>query len=335
MTAAPPILVEATRGQMVESRHRGQAVVVDAEGRVVAAWGDPDVPVYPRSSIKPLQALALIETGAAERFAASPEEIALACASHEGAVEHTSRVAAWLARMGLGETDLACGAHPPVDPRAAADLIRQGRAPSSLHNNCSGKHAGLLAAAVHLGEPTRDYLAPEHPAERRLKAVLEDMSGADLALAPSGVDGCGIPVYAMPLSGLARAMARLAAPGGLGAARAEAARRVTGAMTRHPRLVSGAGRFDTEAMAEGAGRFVVKGGAEGMHAAAILGPGPGSGFGIAVKIEDGAGRASAVVMAALLARFAGAGLREWRESPLRNVAGREIGCLRVAPAIGA
>ncbi len=316
---------------MVESRHRGHAVVADADGHVVAAWGDADIPVYPRSAIKPLQALALIETGAANRFAASPEEIALACASHDGATEHTSRVAAWLTRMGLGEADLACGAHAPSNPRAAEDLVRQGRAPSPVHNNCSGKHAGILAVALHLGEPILGYLAPEHPAERRLKAILADMSGVDLARTSGGIDGCGIPVYAMPLSGLARAMARLAAPEGLAPARAEAARRVVAAMTGHPRLVSGPGRFDTEAMTQGAGRFVVKGGAEGMHAAAI----PGAGLGIAVKIEDGAGRASSVVMAALLARFAGTELREWREAVLRNVAGREIGLLRPAPALGA
>jgi L-asparaginase II len=331
MSTPPPILVEATRGQMVESRHRGSAVVADAEGRVVAAWGDPELSVYPRSAIKPLQALALIETGAARRFAASVEEIALACASHDGAIEHTSRVAAWLARMGLSEADLECGAHAPTDPRAAEELIRRGRAPSPVHNNCSGKHAGILAAAVHLGEPTRGYLAPEHPAERRLKAILADMSGADLTRAPSGIDGCGIPVYAMPLSSLARAMARLAAPQGLAPARAEAARGVVAAMTGDPRLVSGSGRFDTEAMAQGAGRFVTKGGAEGMHAAAI----PEAGLGIAVKIEDGGGRASAVVMAALLARFARVDLPEWREVVLRNVAGRTIGVLRAAPALNA
>jgi L-asparaginase II len=329
MSATPPILVEATRGQMVESRHRGSAVVADAEGRVVAAWGNVDMPVYPRSSIKPLQALALIETGAAKRFAASVEEIALACASHDGATEHTSRVAAWLARMGLSEADLECGAHAPTDPRAAEELIRRGRAASPVHNNCSGKHTGILAAAVHLGEPTRGYLAPEHPAERRLKAILEEMSGANLAHAPNGVDGCGIPVYAMPLAGLARAMARLAAPEGLAPARADAARRVVAAMTGHPRLVSGSGRFDTEAMTQGAGRFVVKGGAEGMHAAAI----PGEGLGIAVKIEDGAGRASAIVMAELLARFARVELRDWREVALNNVAGRKIGVLRAAAAL--
>ncbi|MBM3580828.1 MAG: asparaginase, partial [Alphaproteobacteria bacterium] len=316
MPIHPPILVEATRGSMVESRHRGHAVVVDADGHVVAAFGDPVIAIYPRSSIKPLQALALIETGAAKRFAVGSEEIALACASHDGGPEHTARVGAWLARIGLAEADLECGAHAPTDARAAEELIRRGRVPSPVHNNCSGKHTGILAGALHLGEPTRGYLAPDHPAERRLKAVLADMSGASLADAPTGVDGCGIPVYAMPLNGLARAMARLAQPERLPPARAEAARAVFQAMTCHPRLVSGPGRFDTEAMTAGSGKFIVKGGAEGMHAAAI----PGAGLGIAVKIEDGACRASAVAMAALLARFAGIELADWRAPILRNVA---------------
>jgi L-asparaginase II len=316
---------------MVESRHRGWCVVADAQGRLVAALGDPDVLVYPRSSIKPLQALALIESGAADRFAASAEEIALACASHDGSPEHTTRVLAWLKRMGLSEADLACGAHVPTDANAAAELIRQSRAPSAVHNNCSGKHAGILASAAHLGEPTRGYLDPDHPAERRLKNILVEMGGADLVQAPSGTDGCGIPVFAMPLAALARAMARLASPESLAPLRGEAARRVIVAMTRHPRLVSGVGRFDSEAMAQGAGAFIVKGGAEGMHAAAI----PALGLGIALKIEDGAGRASHVAMAELLARFARIDLVEWRAVILRNVAGRAIGTLCAADALRA
>jgi L-asparaginase II len=324
-----PILVEVTRGRLIESRHRGSAVVANAEGTILAAWGDADLPVYPRSSIKPLQALALIETGAAKRFAVSSEEIALACASHDGDTEHISRVAAWLGRMGLSEADLECGAHAPTAPAAADALVREGRAPSPIHNNCSGKHAGMLASALHLGEPTKAYLAPDHPVQRRLKRLLAEMSGTNLADAPTGVDGCGIPVYAMPLKGLARAMAGLARPDTLAPPRAEAARGVIAAMTRHPRLVSGQGRFDTEAMAAGGGQFVVKGGAEGMHAAAI----PGLGLGIALKIEDGAGRASAVAMTALLGRFTGVSLPAWREVPVRNVAGREVGVLRANPVL--
>ncbi len=326
-----PVLVEVTRGRLIESRHRGSAVVVGADGTIIAAWGNPEMSIYPRSAIKPLQALALIETGAAKRYAVSTEEIALACASHDGDAEHVSRIAAWLGRMGLTSADLECGAHTPTSAGAAEDLIRTGRVPSAIHNNCSGKHAGMLAGALHRGEPVRGYIAPDHPAQTRLKQLLGELSGADLAEAATGIDGCGIPVYAMPVAGLARAMARLARPDALAPVRAEAARAVITAMTRHPRLVSGAGRFDTEAMAIGAGSFVVKGGAEGVHAAAI----PGRGLGIAIKIEDGAGRASGVAMAALLERFAGVPLPAWSEVPLRNVAGRDVGVVRAAPALRA
>ena len=335
-SAASPILVEVTRGDMVESRHRGQAVVMAADGKIVAAWGEPERSIYPRSAIKPLQALALIESGAAARYAVSEEEIALACASHAGEASHVGRVSAWLARMELSGADLECGAHAPGNA-AAEELIRAGAKPCPLHNNCSGKHASMLATAKHLGAPTRGYIAPDHPVQARLKTLLAEMSGADLAAAPHGLDGCGIPVYAMPLSALALAMARLAQPDDLASGRADAAWRVIAAMTAHPHLVSGTGRFDTEAMTIAAGRAIVKGGAEGVHAAAL----PAAGLGIAVKIEDGAGRASAAVMAALLARFAGlsagakTALTGWRNQPIRNVAGKQVGFIRAVADLDA
>ncbi len=335
--AASPILAEVTRGDMVESRHRGAAVVMGADGKIVAAWGEPERLIYPRSAIKPLQALALIESGAAHRYAVTDEDIALACASHAGEALHVGRVAAWLARMDLSGADLECGAHAPLNAAAAEELIRAGAGPCPLHNNCSGKHAGMLATAKHLGLPTRGYTAPDHPVQARLKILLAEMSGADLAAAPRGIDGCGIPVHAMPLAALARAMARLAQPDDLPPGRTEAAWRVIAAMVAHPQLVSGTGRFDTEVMAITAGRAIVKGGAEGVHAAAL----PTAGLGIAVKIEDGAGRASVAVMAALLARFADlsaaakTALAGWREQPVLNVAGKTVGVIRAAASLDA
>ncbi len=333
--AANPILAEVTRGDMVESRHRGGAVVMGVDGKIVAAWGESGQLIYPRSAVKPVQALALIESGAADRYAVTEEEIALACASHAGEAFHVSRVSAWLARMELSGADLECGAHVPVNVAAAEELIRAGAKPCPLHNNCSGKHAGMLATAKHLGAPTRGYAALDHPVQARLKILLAEMSGAELTDTPRGIDGCGIPVYAMPLAALALAMARLAQPDDLAPERADAAWRVIAAMTAHPTLVSGAGRFDTEAMTIAAGRAIVKGGAEGVHAAAL----PAAGLGIAVKIEDGAGRASSAVMAALLARFAGlssgakTALARWREQPIHNVAGKEVGVIRAAAAL--
>ncbi|MBM3564682.1 MAG: asparaginase [Alphaproteobacteria bacterium] len=327
-----PVLIEATRGDMVESRHRGLAVVADPRGTVVAAWGDAGRLIYPRSAIKPLQALAVIESGAAKHFGMSGEEIALCCASHAGQPAHTERVAAWLARMGFSGADLRCGAHAPVNAATAEDLIRAGARPCALHNNCSGKHAGMLATARHMGEPTGDYIAPDHPVQVRLRNLLAEMGNEALEAAPRGVDGCGIPVYGMTLKSLATAMARLASPDDLPAERADAAWRVIAAMSAHPDLVSGKGRFDTEIMTIAGGRAIVKGGAEGVHAAAL----PASGLGIAVKIEDGAGRASAPLMAGLLARFADlshsaeTALAPWREQPITNAAGKTVGVIRLA-----
>jgi len=177
MTTGNPIVVDVTRGDAVESRHRAAAMVVGADGRIVAAWGDIDRPIFPRSAVKPLQALALIETGAAERFAVTDAELALACASHGGEPDHVGRVGAWLSRMGLGPDDLACGPHTAMSEAEARRMARAGETPSRLHNNCSGKHAGFLAAALHLGEPVAGYERPDHPVQRRVLATLTEMGG--------------------------------------------------------------------------------------------------------------------------------------------------------------
>ena len=255
---ANPVLVDVSRGGTVESSHRGAAVVMDPAGGVVAAWGNVDRPVYPRSAVKPLQALLLIESGAADQFSLGDAEIALATSSHSGEPEHVALVTAWLERLGLGAGDLECGPHAPIDDGAAADLSRAGGQPSALHKNCSGKHTGFLTTALHLGEETRGYVKPGHPVQRRMAEVLSDMGGLDLKDAPRGTDGCGIPVIAMPLSAMALGMARLANPDGLSPARAAACRRVFAAMAGHGRLVAGRGRFDTLANEAGGGAFVVK-----------------------------------------------------------------------------
>lgn len=327
-----PVLVEVTRGGVVESRHRGAAAVADAEGRIVAAWGDVERPVFPRSAVKPIQALPLLETGAAERFQLSDAEVTLACASHNGEAEHTRAVAAWLQRLGLGVRDLECGAHAPTYAEAAKAQARRGEAASALDNNCSGKHAGFLTTALFMGEPTRGYIEPGHPVQKRVSQALAEMTGCDLAAFPVGVDGCGIPTFALPLAGLARAMARLAHPDGLLPERARAARRIVAAMVKHPHLVAGRERFDTRAIAAAHGAFVVKGGAEGVHAAIV----PGHGLGLALKIEDGAARASDVAMTALLARLGlladgiGEALKDYAPRPIYNVAGRAVGAIGAA-----
>ena len=202
------LVVEVTRGAIVESRHLVSAAVADAGGELVAAWGEVEGPVFARSAVKPIQALPLLESGAAEALAVSDAELALACASHGGEPLHVAALRDWLARLGLAETDLECGAHPPLHEPSAEALVRSGTAPSALHNNCSRKHAAMLATARHLGEETRGYIRSAHPVQRRVAACLADMSGCDLERAPEASDGCGIPTFALPLSGLARAMAR-------------------------------------------------------------------------------------------------------------------------------
>jgi len=330
--ATNPVLVELTRGDLVESAHRGAAAVVDAGGRVVASWGDVERAVYPRSAIKPLQALPLLETGAADAFAVGADEIALACASHTGERTHVEAVASWLGRMGLGEADLECGAHAPLGQAARAGLLRAGTPFGRLHNNCSGKHAAMLATARHMGEPTAGYTSPDHPVQRRVRVLLAEMGGADLDDAPAGIDGCGIPTLGMPLLAIAHAMARLAAPDGLAPARAAAARRVTAAMAAHPHMVAGRNRFCTRVLAAGGGAVLVKSGAEGVFTAALS----GSGLGIALKTDDGAGRAAEAAIATLLLRF---GALEGRvldvlagdaHSIQRNWGGTETGALRPA-----
>jgi len=329
---ANPVLVEVTRGPAVESRHRGAVAVADAAGAIVHARGAVDRPVFPRSAIKPLQAIPLVETGAADALEIDGRELALACASHNGEPAHAALAGAWLERLGLGEGDLECGPHPPLHPPAEAALIRTGRPPTRLHNNCSGKHAGMLATALHMGEPTAGYTRPEHPVQRRIASVLAALAGADPASAPMGVDGCGVPTWALPLDALARAMAKLARPDGLDATRAEACRRIVAAMAAHPFEVAGTGRFCTAAIEAGGGSLTVKTGAEGVYAAAL----PELGLGVALKIDDGARRAAEVACAAVLRHLgaldaaAWARLAPFAEPDLVDTRGRPIGVVRAA-----
>ena len=330
-----PILVETTRGEMVESRHTGAVAVIDAAGGVVRSWGDIDRPVFARSAIKPLQALPLVETGAADRFGLGDVEIALACASHRGEPIHVETVRRWLARADLAPQDLECGSHAPGNAAAAEALIRAGEAPSALHNNCSGKHAGFLTTARHRGEPTRGYIAPDHPVQQRVRMVLEAMSGLDLARAPRGTDGCGIPVLGIPLRGMARAMARLADPKGLAAERAAAGKRILDAMAAAPLMVSGTGGFATVVMTVAGASVRLKPGAEGVYCAVL----PSLGYGIALKIDDGAARASEVAVAAILEGLgAFTSAQRDRLTPqlrpvIKNVAGLEVGAIRPAEAL--
>lgn len=294
-----PVLIEALRGALVESRHRGAVAVVDADGGRLLALGDVERPIYPRSAVKALQALVLVEAGGVERFGLRAEELALACASHAGEPDHVAGVASMLARAGLDQGSLMCGTHWPLHQPAALALARSGGGATALHNNCSGKHAGFLCAACAMECEPATYVDVQHPVQRAVKSVLEHLGGASIPDDHIGVDGCSVPTFAMPLDRLALAFARFGTGRGVAPERHTAARRLRAVCAAYPWHVAGTGRFCTEVMTSLRERVFVKTGAEGVLCAAL----PEQGLGLALKIEDGATRAAEAAMAALLARF--------------------------------
>jgi L-asparaginase II len=326
---ANPVVVEVTRGERIESAHRGAGGVVDADGRVVLAFGDAERAVYPRSAVKALQALPLIESGAADRLALTDKEIALACASHSGGEDHVATAREILAKAGFDERVLECGVHWPLGEEEERALARSGRTPTALHNNCSGKHAGFVCLACHMGLDPMGYTAPDHPVQREVTAAIEGMTGVRLSEETRGVDGCSIPAYAVPLTALARGFARLGTGEGLSPIRRTAAARIRAAVAAHQVTVAGIGRFDTEMMSLLGARAFTKAGAEGVFCAAL----PEAGLGLAVKADDGAGRAAQVMIAALIRRFGGfdeetgARLARFVSPRLLNWNGLEVGRL--------
>lgn len=330
---APALLAEVTRGPITESRHYGHLVIVDGDGRTLSHLGEPDVVTYLRSSAKPQQAIPLISTGAADRFGFSPEEIAVACASHNGEREHTEAVASMLRKIGLSEAALRCGAHEPYGKEAAEELKLQGRKPTALHNNCSGKHAGMLALALHLGAPVEGYEEFEHPVQQLIARVVAEFSDIPVEEMGIGVDGCSAPNFAVPLRAMALMYARLVLPPEeLDASTRQAARRAVEAMTAHPSMVEGRGELDTELMLAARGRVVSKVGAEGVYTAGVL---PSErfpkGLGLAFKIEDGdkADRVRSPLAVEILRELGlltdDAGLKELAHKVIRNHRGDEVG----------
>ncbi len=324
-------LVTLTRGGFDESSHRGHVAIWQNDTGLVAGWGEPEAVILPRSSCKMIQALPLVESGAAARAGLATEQLALACASHNGAAIHTDRVRAWLDTLGMQESHLRCGPQTPADPDARAALIRADTHPDQCHNNCSGKHTGFLTLSRDLGGDA-EYLAIDHPVQRAVLTAFEEVTGA-----PSqgfGVDGCSAPNHATTLAGLARAMASFAAAKSDGPVRQNAMRMLYDAMIAHPDLVAGEGRACTRIMRAASGRAAVKTGAEGVFVAII----PERQMGIAVKITDGATRAAEGTIAALLG---GLGVlerdsvvhQELTTGPIRNRAGLETGHMRVAASL--
>lgn len=329
-----PVLIEVTRGGMVESRHRGSFAICDAEGHLVASAGSIDTPVFPRSAIKALQALPFIENGWADRFGLSDPELSLICASHGGEPVHVSTAAAVLGKAGLDPAALECGVHWPTNKAASRALAAEGLRPTALHNNCSGKHAGFLCLACGLGVDLEGYVGSEHPVQQTVKDALSEIYGYDLA-GESGIDGCSIPTYAVPLRSLAHAFARFATGHGFGPQRQAAASRLRDAVAEYPLLVAGHGFLDTRLAERFGTRLFTKTGAEGVFCAAV----PALGIGLALKCDDGALRGSEAILLGLLAE-----LLAWSDEDrlafadsldpvLRNWNGIAVGRIRTTEAV--
>ena len=291
--AAAVPLVEIRRGPFLESLHHGHAVICDADGEITEAWGDPEAVILPRSSIKMIQALPLLSSGAGDDL--DSRRLALVCASHDGAAIHTDLARAWLESLGMGEDDLRCGPQWPDDRPAQAELIKADARPCQVHNNCSGKHCGFLMLNKHLGGGP-EYVLPDHPVQRAVLAAYEEVTGET---SPGyGIDGCSAPNFAASLQGVARAMAWFASAHQRSDTQSRAAARLVSAMHEHPELVAGETRACTELMRAMDG-VAIKTGADGVYTAIL----PRQGLGIAIKIADGATRASEAMMAQLLIRL--------------------------------
>ncbi len=331
-------LVEVRRGSIVESRHRGHVVAVDGEGRVLASLGEPETVTFLRSSSKPHQAIPLVLSGAADRFGFTPREIAIACGSHSGQDVHAETVAGMLRKIGLGEDALRCGVHEPFDLGTAKELRERGESPSILRNNCSGKHAGMLALALQLGADTETYDHPENPVQQAILRTIAQFSGVAVESIALGTDGCGVPVFGMPVRSMALMYARLVAPPkDFDEPTRAACARIVEAMVTYPEMVGGTReRFDTEVMRAAAGRVVSKVGAEGVYTAGILPckrwPG---GLGLAFKIEDGEDRRARPTVAIEALRQLGVlnadaleALSPYASFPVRNHRGDFVGEIR-------
>jgi L-asparaginase II len=333
-------LVEVWRGPIVESRHRGHLVAVDGAGKTVAKLGNPQRVTYIRSSGKPFQAIPLIASSAADRFGFTEKEIAIACGSHSGEPQHVDTVRGMLKKIGLDETALKCGIHEPFSAEVVRELVQNRQKPNVLQNNCSGKHAGMLALARHLGAPTESYDEPHHAVQQLIAQAVSIFSGSPLNEIAVGVDGCGAPVFGMSIGAMALMYARLVRPPeDLPAPVQEACRRIVSAMIRYPEMVGGSkDRLDTELIRAGDGRLISKIGAEGVYTIGVLpcAQWP-AGLGLALKVEDGddkRARPPAVVEAlrqlGVLAETDWSALAAYSPTPITNRRGERVGEARAA-----
>lgn len=321
-----PVLIELTRGPLVESLHSGALALARSNGELVVSIGDVKRPVFPRSAVKAFQCLPVIESGAADRFEFGDREIALCCASHSGTEAHATLAASMLARAKLDQSALGCGAHEPMLEAAARALAASGAKPSALHNNCSGKHAGMCACAVHNRENPAGYWRPDHPVQQRIVKVLREFTGEELGADVRGVDGCSAPNWAIPTASLAAAFAAFITAEGPGKAHRAVSVRITKAAWAAPDMVAGPGRLDTVVMERAPGRVFIKTGAEGVYCGAI----PHLGLGFAVKIDDGAKRAAEAVIVALLNRLVPETKGLGGPTRFKNFSGIEVGETRIS-----
>jgi len=330
---APPVLVEYTRGALIESRARGFVCVVDSDGDLLFSRGDPLYAAYLRSTAKPLQAVSVLTSGAAEHFHLTDREIALICGSHSGEDCHTETVASILLKGGLDPTYLKCGAHPPLDPKARESLAAAGVEPKPIHNNCSAKHSGMLLTAQHCGESLVDYLNPNSPTQKRITGNIARMAGLKPEEVVIGIDGCSAPVHGLTMCAAALALARLIEPENLSDDLASAAVDITRSMRTYPEMVAGTeGRICTELMRVGVNHeLIAKAGAEGYYGAAWRNPDNGKGMGLVVKIEDGSQRSRDPVVIAALQKFGvlperlNEALSPFAAQPIKNWAGLVVG----------
>lgn len=323
-----PVLVEVTRGPLVESIHRGAVVVTGVTGPPRLAFGNIDKAVFPRSAIKLIQALPLIESGAADRFGYGNSEIALACGSHVGGERHVAVARAMLVKLSLDETSLVCGAAEPQGIKARQALTRSGVAPSALHHNCSGKHAGMLAAAIAMDAPIASYAQPDHVVQRHVHSAIAELTGCALEADVCGIDGCCVPTWAIPLETLARTFARIVTGTDINPARQAALSRILTACWSEPELVAGPGRADTVVMAALPRQIIMKTGAEGVYCGAL----PDLGLGFALKVDDGATRASAAAVMPLIERLLPQARGLVQRSILKTPLGVEVGTIRTSHA---
>ncbi|MGB8508646.1 MAG: asparaginase [Pyrinomonadaceae bacterium] len=336
----PAPLVEVRRGAITESRHRGHVVAVDGDGQIVARLGAPETVTFLRSSAKPFQSLPLVASGAADRFGFTDREVAIACGSHSGEALHVETVAGMLKKIGMDESALKCGVHEPFGREPARILRERGESPNVLQNNCSGKHAGMLALALHLGASTETYDQPANPVQLSIARIVEQFSGFPIEDIAVGVDGCGVPVFGLTVRAMALMYARLVAtPAGFSGEIRSGCARLVAAMGAHPELVGGTTeRFDTEVMRATGGRVLSKVGAEGVYTAGVLpcAEWP-TGLGLAFKVEDGEDRRARPTVAIESLRQLGvlhgkalAALAPYAQFTIRNHRGDEVGEVRAS-----